>query len=293
MDEVYRQTRRASFIALLINITLSGVKLIGGIIGHSQAVVADGIHSLSDTATDLAILIGVRFWSAPPDEDHPHGHKRIETVVTATIGLILFSVAIGLVYDALSSIHDGPKQAPGWVALVVTLVAIAAKEVLFRYTIKVGKRIGSSAVIANAWHQRSDVMSSIPAAFAVVISKYFPEWRFVDAIGAIVVSVFIFKAACDIVFPALKQLVDTGASTATCESIRTIATRNDGVRNVHAIRTRYMGSGLQVDLHIEVDGEKTVREGHDLAGLVKHRLLKEGPNVIDVIVHIEPSDESQ
>lgn len=292
-SNIVRDTQRVTWIALLTNIALSALKLIGGTVGRSQAVVADGIHSLSDTATDIAILVGVKFWSAPPDACHPHGHKRIETMVSAVIGLILFSVGVGLVYDSLSAIYDKePRKAPGWIAFAVTLAAIVVKEILFRYSIRVGQRIGSPAVIANAWHQRSDVLSSIPAALAVLAAKFFPSWRSVDYIGAVVVSVFIFQAAVKIVAPALKQLVDTGAPAETRNRITEIAAQISGVINIHAVRTRYMGSGLQVDLHVEVDGNQTVREGHDIAGEVKHRLLEEGPDVADVIVHIEPAGNS-
>jgi len=252
--------------------------------------VADGVHSLSDTATDLIILVGVGFWSAPPDEDHPHGHRRIETLVTGFIGILLVGVAVGLIVDALAAISGRSVEEPGWIALAAALVSIVSKEILYRYTVRAGRRIKSTAVVANAWHQRSDMLSSIPAAVAVLSAKLIPGWGFMDRIGALVVSIFILKAAWDIIMPALRQLIDTGASPEDCEKIKTIALESDGVRSVHALRTRYSGSALMVDLHIMVEADLTVKQGHDISAAVRHAILEKGPDVLDVVVHIEPDD---
>jgi len=266
------------------------LKLTAGYAGRSQAVVADGVHSLSDTATDLIILVGVGFWSAPPDADHPHGHRRIETVVTSFIGILLVGVAIGLIVDALAAISGRSVEKPDWIALAAALVSIVSKEILYRYTVRAGKEIKSAAVVANAWHQRSDMLSSIPAAIAVLTARLIPGWGFVDRIGALVVSIFILKAAWDIILPSLKQLIDTGASPEDCEKIKTIALESDGVRSVHALRTRYSGSALIVDLHILVDADITVQQGHDISAAVRRAIIEKGPDVLDVIVHIEPDD---
>ena len=291
MDGNVREVKRVTWVGLATNVALSIMKLVGGTLGRSHAVVADGVHSLSDTATDLAILIGVHYWSAPPDASHPHGHKRIETLISAVIGLILAGVAVGLIFDAVSSIHGVEQEPPLWIAFYVALISILAKELLYRYTVSVGKRIGSSAVVANAWHQRSDMLSSIPAALAVLGAKVLPEWPFLDSIGALVVSLLILRAAWQIVLPALKQLTDSGASPEELKEIEAIASEIAGVLNVHAIRTRYMGAGLHVDLHIEVDGDLTVRKGHDLSMSVKQVLIKQGPNIHDVVVHLEPEGD--
>ncbi len=286
------QVQRVTWTGLVVNILLSALKFAGGVLGNSQAVVADAVHSLSDSSTDVAILVGVRYWSRPPDARHPHGHRRIETVVTIAIGMLLAAVAVGLALRALIMLQEEHAAPPGWIALGAALLSIASKEVLYRWTVHVGKQIKSSAVIANAWHHRSDAFSSIPVAMAVAGARLEPAWYFLDHIGAVVVSVFIFAAAVRITWPALQQLVDAGALGKDVERIREIALGTPGVQTVHAIRTRYLGSGLGADLHIAVDGKMTVQEGHDISEKVKQRLFAEAPELVDVVVHLEPHEDS-
>jgi cation diffusion facilitator family transporter len=254
-------------------------------------VVADAVHTISDSSTDVAILIGVRFWSRPPDAGHPHGHRRIETVITTVIALVLILVAAGLIYNALNTLQEHHAQPPGRIALVAALISIVVKEAMYRWTAAVGRRHKSSALIANAWHHRSDALSSIPAAVAVAVAALKPDWAFVDHVGAVVVSLFILHAAWIIGKPALGQLVDAGAPQADREHIERLVRSVPGVRDVESLRTRYVGSGLQVDLHLQVDGGLTVREGHAIAGRVKHLLIDRGPDVVDVVVHVEPYGE--
>lgn len=291
--EVYeREVKRVTIAGLIVNLLLSAFKLAAGVLGHSQAVVADSVHSFSDSITDVAILVGVRFWTAPADDDHPHGHGRIETVVTIFIGVLLVVVAAGLMWNALATIKSEHKYHPGLIALVAALVSIVSKEILYRWSAGVGKRIKSSAVIVNAWHHRSDGFSSIPAAMAVGGAYVVPSWAFLDHVGAVVVSVFILQAAWRILKPAFGQLIDVAAGKEEIEKIGKITAAIKGVRHVHKIRTRYVGSCIEVDLHIEVDRDMTVFDGHEIAGEVKYRLLAEGPDVCDVVVHIEPVKES-
>ncbi len=280
--------RKVTWAGLAANVFLAVLKFVAGTIGGSQAVVADGVHSLSDSSTDIAILIGVRYWTQPPDETHPHGHRRIETAITVFIGAALAAVAVGLVYNALSTLHKQNLTPPGWTAFYAAIASIVCKEVLFRWTVAVGKRTGSAAVIANAWHHRSDALSSLPAAVAVAGAAISPAWAFLDHIGAIVVSLFIIQAAWNIGWPAMQQLVDTGASRRERAEIHRIALGTEGVREVHGLRTRHIGSGLQVDLHILVDGSISVRDGHDISTKVKRNLIENGPEVVDVVVHLEP-----
>ncbi len=289
-----REVRRVTWIALLSNLLISAAKLTAGILGHSQAVVADAVHSASDSVTDIAVLVGVRFWSAPADEKHPHGHRRIETMVSAAIGLVLVVVAVGIVWHALETLQEQHEQSPGWIALAAALVSILGKELLYRWSAAVGRRVKSRALVANAWHHRSDGLSSIPAALAVLAAKLLgPEWILVDHVGAVVVSLFILRAAWVIARPALGELIDTGAPEADLKRIRQIAISTDGVRDVHGLRTRYSGTGLQVDLHVKVNAELSVSEGHDISELVKRRLVLDGPGVLDVVVHLEPCEESR
>lgn len=287
-SETVKEIRRVTLWGLGINLSLSVGKFAIGILGSSQALIVDAVHSLSDTSTDLAVLIGVRYWSAPADANHPHGHGRIETLISFFISIILAGVGLGLAYRAIVSIPDPHKTAPEWIVFPAACMSIILKESLYRWTVQVGKRVRSSAVIANAWHQRSDALSSLTVAVAVLGARIKPGWAFLDNIAAVIVSVLILQAVWEIGRPALNQLVDTGADQKEQQTIIELALGVDGVLAVHALRTRYIGPGLQVDLHVKVGPELTVREGHDIANIVKQRLLRERPDVVDVLVHIEP-----
>ena len=287
-----RAVRRVTWGALAANLALSALKFAAGIFGHSQAIVADAVHSLSDSVTDVAVLVGVRYWSRPADESHPHGHRRIETLITAAIGLVLVGVAAGIVYHAMRTLHGEHAESPGWVAFIAALISIVGKEALYQWTAAVGRRIKSPAVVANAWHHRSDGLSSIPAALAVLAARVLgDEWAFLDHVGAVMVSLFILGAAWRIVKPALSELVDAGAPETERERIREIAMGAEGVRDVHHLRTRYSGSALEVDLHVKVDPMITVHRGHAISEAVKRRIIAEGPDVLDVVVHLEPARE--
>ena len=282
------QLKVVTWTGMIINILLSVFKILSGYFGRSQTILADGFHSLSDTVTDFAIIVGVKYWYAPPDEAHPHGHRRIETIITQFIGLALAVVAVGISYKAIVTLREMHSAPPEMIALIAGLVSIISKEVIYRWTVFVGKKIRSSAVVANAWHHRSDAFSSIPAVIAVGIARIFPSWSFVDHVGAIVVSLFILQAAWKIVWPSLKELADTGASPEFTHDIEKIILSTEGVLSVHKIRTRKIGHGYQVDLHIQVDGGITVVEGHNISEVAKSRLIQEGTNILDVTVHLEP-----
>ncbi len=280
--------RRVTWAGLVVNLLLGVGKVAAGLVGGSRAVLADGIHSFSDLGTDVAVLIGMTFWSQPADDQHPHGHRRIETLVTAGIGLSLAAVAVGMGWDALQHLAERPTAPPGRIALVAAAVSIVAKELLFRGTAAVGHRARSPAVVANAWHHRSDALSSIPALLAVTATRLAPELYWLDRVGALVVCGFILVAAWGILRPALAQLADAGAPVEDCETIEVLASRVEGVRSAHAVRTRYVGDHLAVDLHVEVDGGLTVAEGYRISRAVRQRLIEDGPNVADVVVQIEP-----
>jgi len=282
--------RRVTWIGMALNVLLAALKFLVGILGSSHAVVADAVHSLSDMVTDVAVILGVRFWSAPADSDHPYGHQRIEALITALVGLILASVAVGLVYNALGAVGEERSLEVGWIALVGPALSLFVKEALYRWTVKVGARVRSSAVVANAWHHRSDALSSIPALVAVVMALIYPEWAFVDQIGAVIVAMFILKVSWDIIRPALHELTDGGACEESRRKIGVLAMTVEGVKGVHAIRTRRYGSDIYVDLHVLVEPELSVRSGHAIAGAVKAKLIDQGPGVVDVVVHVEPDD---
>lgn len=290
-ERYLKQARRVTWLGLLGNLGLCALKLAGGVLGNSQAVVADGVHSLTDSSTDITILLGVGFWSKPPDSTHPHGHRRIETLITTAIGILLMAVAAGLAYRAMATLQTPRDHAPGWIAFAAAVVSILSKEGLFRWTASVGRRIKSSAILANAWHHRSDAFSSAPVAVAVLVARTMPGWAFVDHLAGAVVAVFIFRAGLQIAWPAVKELVDVGASEEELERIRRLACETPGVRDIHDVRTRYVGGSIKVDLHVLVDGDMSVQHGHEIAEAVKQRLVDSGPDVVDAEVHIEPLED--
>ena len=285
-----RQIKKITWIGLFANVALAALKFIVGFVGASQAVIADAVHSLSDMITDFSIILGVRYWSAPPDEDHPYGHRKIEAIITVLIGIALASVALGLGYKALSTIRQPHFRQTAWIALTGPLLSIVMKEILYRWTITVGTRVRSTAVVANAWHHRSDALSSVPAVIAVAASAMNPEWAFVDHVGALIISVFILKVSWDIMSPSLGELADRGASLRECAQIERIAMGVAGVKDIHAIRTRRCGESLYVDLHVVVDPEISVRLGHTISEDVEEALLKDGPRILDVVAHLEPDE---
>jgi len=287
IDEI----RRITIIGLIGNVVLSIVKFVLGIIGSSHAVVADAVHSLSDLSTDFAILFGVRYWSKPADKDHPYGHKRLETIVTAGISISLFFVSLGIAYRALMLIHNKSVTQPSIVALIAALISLVLKEILFRWTFDVGKRVKSSAVIANAWHHRTDAFSSIPVAVAVGVAIINPHWVVLDRLGAFVVAAFIMHASFRMIKPVWDELMEGGASQSVYKQIKDLVLSVKGVRSTHAIRTRTIGSEMHVDLHILVAGDMSVRKGHDISEEVKLLLVRKMDDVVDVVVHLEPYND--
>ncbi|MEJ2730040.1 MAG: cation diffusion facilitator family transporter [Deltaproteobacteria bacterium] len=284
--------RRVTWVGLISNLFLVAIKFIAGIYGRSQALVADAIHSLTDLTTDIAVIAGSHYWSRPPDENHPYGHRRLETLVTVFIGVVLIAAGIGIGWKAISTLQEKHAAPPGWIAVFAALVSIGCKESIYRWTAITGRRVKSAALAANAWHHRTDAISSIPVLIAVTGARIAPTWSFLDNIGAVIVSIFILHASIKIIWPALGELIDVGAPTEICKTIEDIALKNEGVLQVHDIRTRYISSSIQVDLHIVVEGLITVREGHDIADDVKARIIDSIPEVLDVIVHVDPPERA-
>ena len=284
-----REIRSVTIVGLIVNIVLSVIKFIAGYVGNSRAVIADAVHSLSDCTTDIAIIVGSKFWLRPPDDDHQHGHARIETVVTLFIGIVLLLVGIGVGWSAFITIREKHTSPVGWSAAVAAGISIVLKEILYRWTVKHGRKLKSPSLYANAWHHRSDALSSIPTLLAVVGSILLPEWTLLDHIGAVVVSIFIIQAAMKIIWPGLMEFIDAAAPAEVCEEIISICLNTEEVRQAHKLRTRYVGIGIQVDIHIEVDADMTVFEGHAVSGRVKEKILESVSDVVDVLIHIEPA----
>ena len=284
--------RRVTWIGLLTNFGLSGLKFAAGYFGRSQALIADAVHSLTDTTTDLAVIAGSHYWSRPPDECHPYGHRRLETLVTAFIGIMLAAAGIGIGWDSLSTLHEKNSGPLGWFAFIAALVSIVTKEILYHWTAGVGKKNKSPALVANAWHHRTDAISSLPVLIAVGGALLFPSWSFLDRLGAVIVSIFILHAALKIIWPAISELIDAGAPEEIQKKIADISGRTEGVRSVHGIRSRYISSSIQIDLHIVVDGEISVRAGHSIADAVENNIIAGIPEVLEVVVHVDPTSIS-
>ncbi len=286
-----REIKRITLQGLLVNLFLSGIKFLLGIIGRSQAVIADAVHSLSDIATDLMIIFGLKYWSAPPDKKHPYGHQRFETLVTTFIGIILAIVALAIGYNALTSLQKHDLQAPLLIAVIGPGLSLILKEILFKRTLRIGKKTRSSSLIANAWHHRSDVLSSIPPLLAITVSSLDARWAFLDRIAALFVVLFILKVSVNIIKPVFLEITETGLPEKEINKIRSTVLSLKEVQDVHNIRSRKISSNIYIDLHILVKGDLTVREGHEISETVSRKLINDINDIYDVVVHIEPFDE--
>jgi cation diffusion facilitator family transporter len=287
-----KNIEKITWIGLVANVALAVIKLIIGVAGSSQAVVADAMHSFSDTASDLVILFGVRYWTAPPDDCHPFGHQKIESFVTIVISLILLGVATGIGYNAIVSLMHPvtPRLSP--IVLAAPLLSLVVKEILYRITFSAGVTNRSSSLKANAWHHRTDALSSIPVLVAVTAGLISPKLAFLDPVAAILVSVFIIKVGIDILGDSLAELTDKGMSPKDRIEIQALIQRIPHVQGTHRIRSRKIGGSFYMDLHLEVEGQMSVRQGHEISKTVRQTLMARYPKVIDVMVHLEPADEN-
>ncbi len=286
--------RFVTWVGFWVNLVLCAFKVAAGILGNSRAVTADGIHSLSDLLTDIIILVGVRFWPAPPDEDHPHGHRRLESLISLIVGLLLGLAGLGIAWDAVEGLFSPREPAGSLLALIAAVLSVTSKEWLFRWTLKRGRDLGSEAVEANAWGHRSDAISSLPIVPAVALSWWLPSWGFLDLVGAILVALFILHAAWKICATAADTLLDKGADEQTCAALVAIVREVPGVCGVHELRTRFLGKEIQVHMHVGVDPAITVAQAEEIANAVEAGLYADsteqrlGVGVCDVLVHVDP-----
>ena len=280
--------RRVTFAGILVNVAIAAAKTVAGVMSSSQALVADAVHSASDLVTDLVVVFSVRYWVAPADDDHPYGHGKIEALVTLVISAALVFAAWELARNAVMSLVRGKSDAtPGAMALVVAIGSIVLKEGVFIVTRAVAQRVRSTALEANAWHHRSDALSSIPVAAAVAVVWAFPSLWWVDAAGALIVSAFVLHVAWKLASPALQELTDAQIGS-KADAVAVVALGVAGVKGVHKPRARRYGSSFQADIHIQVDGSLSVAEGHAIGHAVKEAVVNAGLDVDDVVVHVEP-----
>jgi len=288
----YREVRKVTLIGSLVDFLLGVVKILVGWLAHSQALVADGIHSLSDLATDFIVLYAAKHSHRAADEDHPYGHGRIETLATVGLGISLIVVAFGIGYDAVRRMNDMDLLLhPGAMALAVAVVSVFAKEGIYHYTKNAAVKLRSNMLMANAWHSRSDAISSIVVVIGV--GGAMMGYPYLDAVAAIAVAVMIAKIGIDLIRASSKELIDTALEPKVVDAIRKEIVDVDGVRALHMLRSRRSGADALVDLHVQVDPRISVSEGHQIGDTVRRRLLERVDEVTDVTVHIDPEDDEQ
>ena len=284
---------KATWIGFFVNMLLSVGKLIAGFVGRSGAMIADGVHSVSDFATDIVVLLFVRISAKPKDEDHDYGHGKYETLATVIIGVALAAVAIGILVDSaerIAQVLRGESIArPGIVALVAAAVSIVVKEALYWYTMLTAKRVDSPALKANAWHHRSDAFSSIGTLIGIGGAYFLSEqWRVLDPIAAIVVGALIIKVAYDLVMPGLNELLERSLPKEQEDEIVALVLTDKRLSDVHNLKTRRIGAGIAVELHVRVQGNMTVNESHAITRNIEQLLRQQYGDRTQVIIHIEP-----
>lgn len=293
-----KRIMKVTLAGLVVNVILSAGKIAAGVFGRSAAMVADGVHSLSDLLSDIVVLVFVRVSSRGRDKDHEFGHGKFETLATLIVSLILIVVAAQMMVSGLKSImevlHGGTIPRPGYVALAAAAVSILAKEVLYRYTIHVGKAVDSPAVVANAWHHRSDAFSSIGSLVGIAGAIFLGDrWVILDPLVCCCISIAILVVAVRMAGPSLKELMDASLPEDVEKEIVALAMSVDGVRNVHELKTRRNGISIIIEAHMVVDPNITVEKAHDIVTAVEDVLRQRYGDGTQISIHIEPSEQAQ
>lgn len=289
--ERFAAAQKSTWVSIGINVLLTTFQVVGGFVAHSQALMADGLHSLSDLLSDILVLYANRHGNRHADANHPYGHARIETAATLILGTFLAVLgAVLLVAAAMRLQHPEALQAVNPLALAIAVLALAAKEGLFRYMLAVAKRVRSQMLVANAWHARSDAASSL--VVIVGVAGNLLGYTFLDLVAAAVVGVMIAHMGGKLALEAMAELIDTGLDAQEVEAIRQTLLNVHGVRGLHELRTRKMADNALVDAHVMVDPKISVSEGHYIAESARHAVLK-NHHVMDVMVHIDPEDDMQ
>lgn len=281
---------RASYVGGAVNVVQTAIKITFGILGHSAALLADGIHSLSDLLSDILVIIAVRLGSREADGDHPYGHRRFETIATVILGMSLLIISGTIVWHVLEHVNQPESlPVPDNMVLGIAAISILLNEWLYHYTKGIAKKTRSKLLLANAWHQRSDAMSSLVVLCGVggVLLGY----PYADAIAAAIVALMVAKMGLGLIGDSIKELVDTSLPPALVTEIRQTIMSVDGVKGIHLLRTRQMGEDAYIDAHIVVDPRISVSEGHCIGDAVRDELINRFDDVIDVLVHVDPEDD--
>lgn len=291
-DERYKEARTVTLVGSVVDLLLGVAKIVAGYIGTSQALIADGVHSLSDLATDGIVLFAMKHGSREADEDHPYGHGRIETLATIALGVALIGVAAGIAWDAtLRLMHPELLMHPGWLALVIAFISILSKEAIYHYTMRCADKLNSQLLRANAWHSRSDAISSVVVVIGILGAM--GGLDYLDSVAAIGVALMVAKIGADLAWDSAQELIDTAMDPEQVALIRQSIQSVDGVKALHMLRTRRMGESGLVDVHIEVDSRISVSEGHRISDTVRAQIMRDVDTVTDVMVHIDPENDEQ
>ncbi|WP_179404145.1 cation diffusion facilitator family transporter [Burkholderia guangdongensis] len=289
-NEKHAVARKSTFVSIVLNVVLATLQIVIGAIAHSQALIADGVHSISDLISDFVVLLANRHSGAQPDADHNYGHSRYETVASLFLGAILIAVGVGMLWragDRLVNISDIPPVR--FSALIVAFTVLVSKEALFRYMLREARRVRSALLVANAWHARSDAASSLVVALGIIGSLF--GVRLLDPIAAAIVGFMVARMGWTFGWDALQDLSDRALDEADTAEIRALLAATPGVRDVHELRTRKMGDAALVDAHILVDPMISVSEGHFIAESARLRALSDN-RVLDALIHVDPENDA-
>lgn len=284
---------RITFIGSIVNFMLLAFKFVAGVLGHSSAMIADAVHSLSDFITDVIVIVFVKIAGKPVDDDHAYGHGKYETLASVIVGIILGIVGVGLAWNGIEKtigfFKGEPIESPTYLALAAAVISIIAKESLYRYTVSAGKDLNSSALVANAWHHRSDALTSVATLIGIGGALLLgPHWSVLDPLAAVVVSGFIVKAAFSLMKPGIDELLEKSLPEDQIAEIASIIGSVPGVIAFHRLRTRRIGTNIAIDTHVKMDGGISLRNAHEIASEIERLLKKKYGAATYIGIHMEP-----
>ena len=298
MEQREKKIYKVTIFGSVVNLVLVVLKFVAGFVGHSAAMVADAIHSLSDLLTDFIVLCFSRISSQPQDHDHDYGHGKYETLATAVVGVALCIVGINIGWSACGriwgAIHGEPQVEPGYIALFSAIASIILKEIVYQVTAKVAREVNSQAVMANAWHHRSDALSSIGTVVgiggAILLG---PKWFVLDSVAALIVSLFIIRVAFKLLRPCVEELTEASLPDEIEKEIVELVSKEEGIGEIHNLRTRKIGPNCAIEMHVRLDGNMTLREAHDKATSIENRLRERFGGSTHIGLHLEPFKEQE
>ncbi|MBN1871703.1 MAG: cation transporter [Candidatus Omnitrophica bacterium] len=288
-ENIYRLGEKSVILVICVNLVLFIVKFLAGVYGKSQALVADSFHTASDVISSIAVLIGLKYASTPADNHHPYGHGKAESIAAKIVSLVLIAIGFKIAYNSSSTLVLRDFNRPHQITLWIVLLSIAVKEFQFHYALRWGRRIKSTSIVADAWHHRSDALSSIAAFIGILGARL--GFEMLDPIAGIVVGLFIVKIGFDIFHTAFDELLDSALPVDVTDKIKELTLSTEGVKKMTVLKGRKHGLNILVDMTIEVDKDMTVKDAHTITAKVRRSVLKDVANAGDVLIHVEPYEE--